>query len=80
MLFAAANPPQAGRFPGCCRAITAGQLRAILGEQSFRKRQGELIQLGALLLQTALVSPETLAQALVQQTLAWVPAHHQRAE
>lgn len=61
-------------------AITEGQLRAVLFEQSARKRQGEPIQLGELLLQTELVTAETLARALVQQTLAWVPAHHQRAE
>jgi hypothetical protein len=33
-----------------------------------------------LLLHSELVTPETLAWALVQQTLAWIPAHHQRTE
>jgi hypothetical protein len=69
-----------GDFLVAAGAITTGQLRATLGEQSFRKRQGEVIQLGELLLQNGLVTPEILARALVQQTLAWVPAHHQRAE
>jgi hypothetical protein len=58
-------------------AITASQLRAALGEQSFRKRQGESILLGDLLLQNGVVTPETLARALVQQTLEWVPAQQQ---
>jgi hypothetical protein len=63
-----------GDFLVATGAITTGQLRATLGEQSFRKRQGESIQLGELLLQNGLVTPESLAQALVQQTLAWIPA------
>jgi hypothetical protein len=66
-----------GDFLVALGTITAGQLRAALGEQSMRKRQGESIQLGELLLQNGLVTPETLAQALVQQTLAWVPAQQQ---
>lgn len=66
-----------GDFLVAAGAITAGQLRATLGEQSLRKRQGESILLGELLLQNGLVTPETLAQALVQQTLAWVPAQQQ---
>jgi hypothetical protein len=61
-------------------AITAGQLIAALGEQSFRKRQGESILLGELLLQNEVVTPEALARALVQQTLAWIPAHLQSLE
>lgn len=61
-------------------ALTAGQLRAALGEQSMRKRQGQPIQLGELLLENGVITPETLARALVQQTLAWIPAHQQRAE
>jgi hypothetical protein len=69
-----------GDFLVAAGAITAGQLRAALGEQSLRKRQGEAIQLGELLLQNDLVTPEALARALVQQTLDWIPAHLQRLE
>jgi hypothetical protein len=57
--------------------ITAGQLRAALGEQALRRRGGEAIQLGELLLQLGLVTPEALAHALVEQTLAWIPAQQQ---
>jgi hypothetical protein len=57
--------------------ITAAQLHAALAEQSARKRAGEQILLGELLLQIGLVTPEALARALVNQTLAWVPAHQQ---
>ncbi len=66
-----------GDFLVAAGAITAGQLRAALGEQALRKRQGESIPLGDLLLQHGLVTPESLAQALVQQTLAWIPAQQQ---
>jgi len=57
--------------------ITAAQLRAALGEQSLRKRQGESIQIGQLLLDHELVTPEALARALVLQTLEWAPAYQQ---
>ena len=57
--------------------ITAGQLRAALGEQALRKRSGEAILLGELLLQNGLVTPEALARALVQQTMEWIPAQQQ---
>jgi hypothetical protein len=57
--------------------ITAAQLRTALAEQSVRRRAGEQTLLGELLLQIGLVTPEALARALVNQTLAWVPAHQQ---
>lgn len=66
-----------GDFLVAAGAITAGQLRAALGEQSIRRRSGEHIQIGELLLQHGLISPEALARALVQQTLAWIPAQQQ---
>jgi hypothetical protein len=57
--------------------ITAAQLQAALAEQSTRKRAGEQILLGELLLQIGLVTPESVARALVNQTLEWIPAHQQ---
>ncbi len=61
-------------------AITADQLRTVLEEQATRRSRGESVQLGELLLQTGLVSLETLARALVRQTLEWVPAYQQGSE
>lgn len=55
--------------------ITEIQLQEALAEQARRKRQGRPILLGELLLQTGLLTPERLAHALVNQTLAWVPAN-----
>jgi hypothetical protein len=66
-----------GEFLVAEGALTAGQLRAALGEQAIRRRNGEHVLIGELLLQLGLVTPETLARALVQQTLAWIPAQQQ---
>jgi hypothetical protein len=66
-----------GDFLVAERVITAAQLHAALAAQSVRKRAGEQILLGELLLQIGLVTPESLARALVNQTLEWIPAHQQ---
>jgi hypothetical protein len=57
--------------------LSAAQLQAALAEQSARKRAGEQLLLGELLLRAGLVTPEALARALVKQTLEWIPAHQQ---
>jgi|HigsolmetaAR201D_1030396.scaffolds.fasta_scaffold04042_4 hypothetical protein len=48
-------------------AITADQLEEALWEQHQRRRRGEVVQIGTILLQRGWIKPRTLAQALVAQ-------------
>lgn len=66
-----------GDFLVAAGAITADQLEAALDEQAARRQRGDKGLLGELLLQSRALTPEALARALVDQTLAWVPAHKQ---
>jgi hypothetical protein len=60
-------PLQIGAYLVQQHHITAEQLEASLSEQRTRRRRGEFVQLGDILLQRGCLTPRVLAHALVAQ-------------
>jgi hypothetical protein len=69
------EPRQIGAYLVEQRVISADQLQEALREQGQRRRRGEFIQFGDLLLERGWIAPNTLAHALVAQLQERIARH-----
>jgi hypothetical protein len=75
----APQPRQIGAYLVEQRIISADQLQEALRDQGQRRRRGEFIQFGDLLLERGWIAPNTLARALVAQLQDRIARHSGQA-